>query len=336
MLRDVTDPTSGNENLTVRFENTTNAPIDSVTWLGNGQAIAGTYLVEFTKSGVVTADVTGQGDGSTSRNPWGNRSGLSVTADSATVNKDLVPGIGIVVNSSTDTGWIAVITVGNRLTIGGVWTEILEFEIVQSGATSSARALAIRNIGSETAEGVYLYALPGFYFDGTLAESAIAKITNHSNTSRHKLASTEQDLVLTLADRKLDGGTGKYTYDVMVGANKAVEDAQADGATVYEHGVAGYDDGNDYLAGLAITLPDTAVDLSTMSVTLSIRAGYTWVEWAPDVTGSPGTWQSADWSAGNIAAAAHTLVWIRVVVPSSATPDDPCRMVNIRARGLSI
>jgi hypothetical protein len=336
MLRYPAQAASSDGNLTVRYENTVNAPIVSISWLDNGQAVAGTYTLTFTKNGSVTVDVSGEGDASQSRNPWGDRTGLSVTADGSTVNKDIVPGVGIVVSASVDTGWEAVITVGNYLSSGAVWTEILEFEIVQAGAQSSNRQIACRNIGTEEAESVILYALPGFYFDGVGAETYIEQIINHTDPTRHKLASTEQDLVITFADYKLDGGTGKYTVDILVDSNKAVEDAQMDGATLYQYGVAGYDDGNDYLAGLGIMLPDLASDPTSSSITLSIRAGYTWIEWAPDVSGSPGTWQSTDLSLGNILAAAHELAWIRANVPSAAQPADPCRMVNIRARGLSI
>jgi hypothetical protein len=69
-----------------------------------------------------------------------------------------------------------------------------------------------------------------------------------------------------------------------------------------------------------------------------VRDGYTWIAFAPDVSGSPGTWQTAgdDLSLGDINPSAHELFWIRCEVPSAAQPEDPCRMVNIRARGLSI
>ncbi|KPJ83957.1 MAG: hypothetical protein AMS19_02630 [Gemmatimonas sp. SG8_23] len=322
-------------NLHVRFENTINSPIDSIVWRGNGQAIAGTYELTFHKSGVVTVDVLATGSGAASRNPWGDRSGLSVTADDTTENQDLIPGLGIVVDSSTDEGWEAIVTIGNYLSSGAVEEEVLEFEVVQAGLNSSGRQVACRNVGTEIAQGVYVYALPGFWFDGAGAETFIEKIVPHSDPTRHKLAG-KASLVITFADWKDDVPSGKKSADIYVGANKAVEDALFDGITQYEYGVSGYDDGNDYLAGLGIVLPDTTADPTSSSITLQVRDGYSWIEFAPDVSGSPGTYSASDLSLGDIAAADHELFWIRAAVPSAAQPEDPCRMINIRARGLSI
>jgi hypothetical protein len=335
MLRDPDNATSPDGDLLFRYENTVNAPIDSITWRGNGQAIAGTYVLDFTKNGSVSVDVTGQGQGSTSRNPWGNRTGLAVVADSSTENEDIVPGLGIVVNSSVDTAWQAKITISNILSGAAVETEVLEFEVVTAGGQSSGRRIACRNVGTEIAQGTTIYALPGFYFDGTGAEEFVEAIVNHSDPTRHKLA-PKATIVITFADFKLDGGTGKYTCDIYAGANKAVEDAQMDGLTQYEYGVAGYDDANDYLAGLGIILPDTTSDPTSSSITLKVRDGWQWVEFAPDVAGSPGTYATGDEVLGDIAAADHEFFWARMNVPGATQPEDPCRMVNIRARGLSI
>lgn len=337
VLRYGGDPTTGTGDLDVRYENTTNAPISSITWRANGQAVAGTYTLVFTKAGTVTVDVDATGDGAASRNPWGDRSGLSVTADGSTENLDIIPGLGIVVSASVDTGWAAKVTIGNYLNGSAVETEVLEFEIVTAGTNSSNRQVACRNVGTEVAASTTIYSLPGWYFDGTGAEEYIERLMPHSNPSRHKLAS-KGSFVITFTDRKLDGGTGKYTVDIMVDGNKAVEDAQMDGLSVYEYGVAGYDDGNDYLAGMGIILPDTTADPTSSSITVYVRDGYTWVAFAPDVSGSPGTWQTAgdDLVLGDIDPSDHELFWIRCEVPSAASPEDPCRMVNIRARGLSI
>lgn len=337
MLRYGGAPTDPDADLDVRFENTTNTPIVSITWLGNGQAVAGTYVVTFTKSGTVSATVVGQGDGSTSRNPWGDRTGLGVTADGSTENLDIIPGLGIVVSASTDTGWEATVTIGNYLNSSAVYTEILEFEIVTADTNSSQRQIACRNVGTEVAASTYIYALPGWYFDGTGAEQFIKALVPHSSPTRHKLA-PKGIITITFANWEDDAGSGKKRADVLVDGNTAVTDALFDGVTQYEHGVSGYDDTNDYLAGMGIILPDTTSDPTSSDIDVDIRDGYTWIAFAPDVSGSPGTWQTAgvDLSLGDIDPADHELFWIRCEVPSAAQPEDPCRMINIRARGLSI
>jgi hypothetical protein len=337
VLRYGSDPTTGTGDLDVRFENTTNAPVTSITWRANGQAVAGTYTLLFTKSGSVTCDVEATGDGATDRNPWGDRSGLTVTADGSTENLDLIPGLGIVVSASVDTGWAAKVTIGNYLNVSAVETEVLEFEIVVADADSSNRQVACRNVGTQVAATTTIYSLPGWYYDGSGAEEYIERLVPHSSPSRHKLAS-KGSFVITFTDRKLDGGTGKYTVDVLVDGNKAVEDAQMDGTTQYEYGVTGYDDTNDYLTGMGIILPDTTADPTSSSITVYVRDGYTWVAFAPDVSGSPGTWQTAgdDLVLGDIAASDHELFWLRCEVPSAAAPESTCRMAQLRARGLSI
>lgn len=324
--------------LDVRVENTINAPIDSIAWRGNGQAVAGTYVLDFHKSGAtVTVDVSATGQGASSRNPWGDRSGLAFVADDTTENLDVVPGLGIVGDSAIDEGWQAKITIGNYLSSGATETEILEFEVVTAGGQSSGRRVACRNVGSEIAQGVVVYSLPGWYFDGVGAETFIEKLIPHSDPTRHKLA-TKRTFVITFADWKDDAGSGKKSADVLVDGNKAVEDALFDGITVWEYGHPSgkYDDVNDYLAGMGIVLPDTTADPTSSSITVVVRDGYAWIEFAPDVSGSPGTYSGSDLTLGDIPAGDHEFFWIRGNVPSAAQPEDPTRMYNVRARGLSI
>ena len=73
-----------------------------------------------------------------------------------------------------------------------------------------------------------------------------------------------------------------------------------------------------------------------------VRNGYSWVEYALDVTGSPGTWQSppltlteSGQTSGVITAGAYAHLWYRVNVPISATPGDRKLFVN-RVRGLTV
>jgi hypothetical protein len=338
MLRYADQATDPVGDLDVRWENTINAPIDSIAWRGNGQAVHGTYVLTFHKSGAtVTVDVAATGDGASSRNPWGDRSGLAFVADGATENLDVIPGLGIVGDPSIDEGWKAKVTIGNYLSSGAVETEILEFEVVEAGAQSSGRRVACRNVGTEVAQGVVVYSLPGWYFDGVGAEIFIERLVPHSDPDRHKLAS-KRSFVITFADWKDDAGSGKKSADVLVDGNKAIEDALFDGQTVYEWGepTGKYDDGNDYLAGMGIVLPDTTDDPTGSSITVHVRDGYAWVEFASDVAGSPGTYSGGDLTLGDIDPADHAFFWIRINLPSAAQPEDPCRMVNIRTRGLSI
>lgn len=336
-LRYPSQATTGTGDLDMRYENTVNTPIVSASWRQNGQAVAGTYVLTFTKSGTVSVEVDATGDGAASRNPWGARTGLSVVADGSTPNLDIIPGVSFVISASTDTGWEAKVTIGNYLSTGAAETEVLEFEIVTADSDSSNRQVACRNVGTEISASTYIYSLPGWYFDGPGAETFILKLVPHSSTSRHKMAS-KRTFAITFASWGDDIPSGKKKANILVDGDVAVTGALFDGVTQYEYGVAGYDDTNDYLEGMGIILPDTTADPTSSDIDVVVRDGFTWIAFAPDNSGSPGTWQAAgaDLSIGNINPAAHVLFWIRCEVPGAAAPENPCRMINIRARGLSI
>ena len=124
---DVADPDG---NLALRWENTTNTPIASATDLENGQAVADIYTLAFTEAaGVVTVDIT-PGEGS--KNPYG-ATGVTVTADDATENLNIVPGASIVLSSSIVTGWAAKVSFGARMTAAGATTDILNIGVIEAG-----------------------------------------------------------------------------------------------------------------------------------------------------------------------------------------------------------
>ena len=88
-FRDASAPTDPDASLRARFENTISAPIVSISWLDNGQAIAGDYTIAAT--GASTVNVTPEDP----KNEH-EATGVTVVADGATVNKGTLPGVGIV------------------------------------------------------------------------------------------------------------------------------------------------------------------------------------------------------------------------------------------------
>jgi len=110
---------------------------------------------------------------------------------------------------------------------------------------------------------------------------------------------------------------------------------------MYQYGITGYIDGGDYLPGLGISLIANG-DPTSKTFTIHARGGDDWVEFAPDSSGSPGTWQSGPLTltelgegTGTVKAGGHAFFWIRVNVPDSTDPGD-MRLVNLRARGLTV
>jgi len=333
-FRDASDPTDPDASLLLRYENTTSAPIVSATWLDNGEAIAGSYTISATSGSAV--DITAE-------DPKNElvQSGKSVVADGATANKDVIPGVAIVFSASLANGWIAKLSIGALMDTGGTTSKRLNVGTIESGEVSTQRRIAARNVGDEDSTETEVYALPGFYVSGVSVADYIKTLKNHTDPARHGIL-IPGDYVLTFADYQ-SGATD--TVDVYVnkdggGANKAIEDAELN-ETLYQYGVTGYIDGGDYLPGLGIALLNNG-DPTSKTFTIHARDGDDWIEFAPDSSGAPGTWQSGPLTltelgetTGTITAGGHAFFWIRVNVPDSADPGD-MRLVNLRARGLTV
>jgi hypothetical protein len=168
-------------NLQVRYVNTTNTPILSVAWLDSGVAIADDYtLTVLTKNGsALTVKVEAN-----VKNPYVSLTGLPATADGTTVNKTLIPGIGIVLSASADVGWAAKVTVGDYMDAGGAITHVGVFGVVQSGQVTTGVRVAAVNVGDAPAQNTVLYALPGGFYFGSGYEVLIQTIKPHSDPSR--------------------------------------------------------------------------------------------------------------------------------------------------------
>ena len=324
-----------------RHVNTVNTPVSSSTWLDDGTAIADVYELTFTKAGPVVSCTIECLIGGV-KNPYRDMVGVTVTADGATPNTTVIPGIGLVFSASTDTGWKARVAVGNYLEDDGTYESFFAYGIVEAGNASVGQRVAVKNVGADAASTCVLYALPGTRHYGTDYEVFIAKIAPHTNPARHKLA-VAGTYTITFADWKTDGGTGKKTADVYIDAVKAIEDAQFDGATVYQYGVSGYVDGADKLKGLQITLCDTVVDPSAASLSLVVSTeGYPWVEYAEDVSGAPGAYSNQDLAltesgepAGTITVSGAAYFWHQWELPDAATAG-AMRLMTQRIRGLTI
>lgn len=333
-FRDASAPSDPDASLLARFENTINAPIVSISWLDNGEAIAGDYTIAATSGSAVNV---------TPEDPKNEhaQTGKSVTADGATVNKDVLPGVGIVFSNSLASGWTAKVSVGALMDGAGATSRRFNVGTIEAGDLSAQRRIAARNVGTEDSSETEVYALPGFFIDGADVEDFVKFLKNHTDPARHALA-TPGDYVITFADYQAGAPD---TVDVYVnkdggGANKAIEDAALD-ETMYQYGVVGYIDGGDYLPGMSIALFANG-DPTSKTFTVRVREGDDWIEFAPDSSGSPGTWQSGPLTltelgevAGTITSGGHAFFWIRVNVPGSASPGD-MRFAMLRARGLTV
>lgn len=330
-FRDAGAPSDPDADLLLRWENTINTPIVSATWEDNGEAISDVYTIAGTSA--TTVDVT-------SDDPKNEivGTGINVIADDSTPNYGVIPGVGIVFSSSLANGWTAKLSIGALLDSGGTPSDRFNVGIVESGNMSTQRRIAAVNIGTEDSAESEVYSLPGFFLEDD-AQPFIKFIENHSDPTRQGLA-TAGDFDITYADYQ----TGSPpTADVYVDGTKAIEDAKLDGQERYEYGAGnGYIDAVDKFKGMAITFQDNPGDPSAQTHTYHVRTGSAYIEFAPDVSGSPGTWGAGPLTltetgqvSGVITPSGIAYFWFRTNIPGSAAPGDR-RMFMLRARGLTV
>ena len=334
---DVADPDG---NLALRWENTTNTPIASATDLENGQAVADIYTLAFTEAaGVVTVDIT-PGEGS--KNPYG-ATGVTVTADDATENLNIVPGASIVLSSSIVTGWAAKVSFGARMTAAGATTDILNIGVIEAGNSSTAQRIAAVNVGTDDSVQTTVDAVPGFYWEQTGAGDILLEINSHTDDTREHLAvkGTYAITFTTWADG-VGVNAGYKTCNVYVDGGLCVTTAVFNGSTRYQYGVAGYEDGTDLLAGLSFILALSTDNPTAVTITLEVGEGDDWVELAVDNAGSPGSYQTAaltltepGQTAGTIRTGQTSYFWCRWTLPAGAAPDD-IRLFRLSVRGLTV
>ena len=338
VLRDAAGPMDPNSNLQIRVENTINTPVVSAVYTGDGRAIADDYTLDFTVSGSVTATVScGSGD----KNPYQDLTGKLVVADGSTEVTELIPGVTLVLDASVATGWQAKISLGDLMDTSGGTTSRLVFGVTEVGTESTARRLAVTNVGSDSAQESVIDALPGSWYEGSV--EFIKSILNHSAPAREKLA-VPGDYTITFQNWADGTGSnlGYKTADVLVNGSVAIATAVFDGSTVYEYGSSnGYDDSADLLKGLQLVLAQTTDDPSSASVTLHVMRGYDWVEFADDVSGSPGTYAQGPLTltesgqiSGAITAGGIAYAWVKLVMPSSAAVG-PIAGARVITRGLT-
>lgn len=324
--------------LRLRYVNTTATPIVSATWLDSGCAIADVYTLTVLAKVGTAATVRVECN---VKNPYQNLTGLSCVADGTTVNKIIVPGVGIVLSGTCDVGHAAKMSVGADMDLAGIVTDVLDFGVVQAGVSTTGIRIACENVGDSAAQQTLMYSLPGLYFYGTAFDALIASIKPHTDTARHKLAAAGT-LAITFANWATDGVTGKKKADVKVGGTTAIVGALFDGATVYQYGSGnGYNDSLDLFKGLSIVLANTTTDPSTAAITLKVADGWNWVQFAPDVSGAAGTYANQDLNltesgqaTGTITPGHAAFFWVRWSPPSAALAGDMRKAVQ-RARGLT-
>jgi len=328
---------AGGENQSWR--NTTGTPIVSVAPNTEGNLIAGIYNISFATGSVVPGvSATALIGCSDPKNPNINTSpGVTVNLNGSTANKNVIRGLDIVFSSSGsfNESWAGKVYVGAYFVSPSQETRVTAFGTQDAGVTSAAQRLAIRNDGS------------------TIGIDCSVKIVNKArfkHTNGTPFLKMWQVQANPTADTDLLGRAVTFsnyvpspkTIDMQVGGigytmvNLNTGLTHPNGAALIIDGVTPYKfiDGSKY-QGVVIILDMSIVD-NTPTATIYISDGAQFVEIAPDISGTPGTWQAGTTpltltedggsNPGEIGPAETAFYWQRFKSGGAATPDLNMRM----------
>jgi len=333
-FRSASAPGSSEGDLDLRSVNLVGTPVLSAVLDGSNQEIPDVYELEF-HVGAGAVDVA---CAETPKNPI-EADGISVVADGVTVNWNVLLGVGLVIDPAVEEGDRTRISISAYQTDLGAVTDHLNVGTVEAGEESPLRKIYAVNLDVDDASETELAALPGLYFTPWNARDAVQEITNHSSSSREKLAVTATKTIT------FDNwNAGAKTADVYVGGQLCIATAKLDGETLYEWGKGnGYVDASDLLKGLGIVFRDTTDDPTGLTITLVIDGdSHEWVELAPDVSGAPGARSNENLvltedgqSEGVVRSGQSSPFWFDLAVPAGS-PRGAIRLFTLRARGKAI
>lgn len=310
----------------VRATNVTGTPVDSATPSGSGELIAGVYTLTLSSvsSGTGTVTVTTQ----SLNNPYNGRVKSGVALDGATERIDIIPGVSLIFNSGAANSDVATINVGSYLGIfdsfgagAGVPSSGVRHRVKNDGdgtVTSAVAKLLTQAISFKKTGTVFDY-IAAFAEDATEKQAGggsaqvvpyALKVVNVSGSGASKVADLQVDGVTLDTDYVLDITTG----DLQDGtALKAITPA-------YPYRIV---DGP--LEGLEFAISSLCAENDICNV-LIFNSRY--VQIAPDVGGSEGTYGTADvdltesgQATGTITSMQYAYYWVRILVPQGASSE---------------
>lgn len=326
------------------WRNTNGTPIVSVTPNQERLLVAGIYKITVSSVTGTSAviNVEAQGDDAP-KNPV-TQSGITVTNDGTTANKNVIPGLSIVfdIAATSDVGYIYV----GSYYDGAAENDVVNFGTVDAGnygPDSTGRKIYVKNDGTYDVTEAQVRIINAVRIEQDYPQRPFYKTYQNFDYNPIKHSSTS-GVPVTFAnvgggtcDVLLDGSTfhvqevgGTYS-GLSTGLNM-------DDSTIYEvtDNTSTFPIGWRFVLSSSLQGTDTAV--------LHVHDGGEHVEIAPDVSGAPGTWQDGTTALtigdsggidGDIAVGDSGIFWIRFHPASSTTPDLNMRLFTIvtKARG---
>jgi len=278
--------------------------------------------------------------------PSNNPSGTSVVLDGSTVHYDVIEGLALVFSSSGsfNSSWTSVVYYGVFYDSSDSSTNsILRNGIIVAGNSSTPERISVRNDGSDLSASTTVQVVNGVRFVATSGDPFV--LIDHTDVN--PTANFSPGYAITFANKVsgspdtidilIDGGT----YDVEridTGASyPGGAGVPMDGTTVLE-----WTSGS--LSGVRFVLATSTANTDTATIYVSDMARL--IQVAPDLSGSPGTYQAATTplqltedggsNPGEIAASNVAFFWIKTVTLGTDTPVGNERFARVILKGLGV
>lgn len=315
-----------------RLTNQTGTPVVSATANGDGGAIAGVYSLTFDASdpGV---DATVKVNADSVNNPNIDQTGKTVLLDGTTAYHNIIRGVDIVFDD--DAGflntWTAQIKVG--LSFGAA-----QAFGASAGIPGTSRKVRVENTGSENASNC-LAELVNIVKHWAKVGTIFARVFPFAEAATEKLTDGQVSPYAITVDNVTGSGAGK-TMDVLFDGSPLSVINLTDSTTGTSEGLNVVDryritGGN--LEDVEFILSEDATDSDTANILIfSTR----FMQIAPDESGSPGTFGTADVdltetgeSAGTITAGGFADFHVRILVTDGGNSLSNPYPLDVRVSG---
>lgn len=315
-----------------RYSNTTGTPLTAATSGDSGELISDVYTLTFA-SVVPTTSATVKVAASSANNPYIDQVGKSVNLDNTTLYGNIIPGL--VLKFSDGGGfsntWVAEVRCGRYMGALAAFPP-------DAGTPSTARRHRVQNTGSGVAQNckaklakmAYLVKKVGTIFAQVKPFAAGAT----EKTSGNRV----MPYAITLANVS-GSGSGK-TMDLLVDGSTINVKNLSTGVTALSVGLNVTDTyrvTSGPLTDVEFTLSQSAILSATANVLIF---GSRFVQIAPDVAGSAGTYGTSDvnltesgQSTGNVRASQFAFYWERPLVPDGGNSESNPYPCNVQLSG---
>jgi len=272
--------------------------------------------------------------------------GTAVLLDGTTVHTDVIEGLGLVFSSSGsfNSSWTAQVYYGAFYDSSDqTENSILRFGTIVAGDDSGAQRLAIRNDGGDLSASTTIQVVNGVRFVFVSGTPLVLVDYTEGNPT----ANFNPGYDMTF-DNKVVGSPS--TVDVLIDGNN-YDIQRIDTGTSFPGGAGVPMDGNTVLEWTSGPLTGVRFVLSTAltdtdEATLYVSDGARLVQFAPDLSGSPGTYQAGTTplqltedggsNPGEVGPAATAFCWIKIHSLATDSPVGNERFSRLVLKGLSV